>query len=438
METADFVAHFSRTYPDLVRARVLVALSGGRDSVALLHLLAEPKLELQLDAVHVHHRLRGADADADAEFCRKRCRELGIRFELIELAVDNLKPVTGEAAWRRRRYRALLDHAVRRDVAAVATAHHRDDVAEGVLVQVFRGAGPRAMSGIAADTDGRIIRPLLPWGRAEIDAWLASRRLSWREDASNRDIHRLRNRVRHVVLPELEAFLPGLRRHLVSLAGALADGEAFMAAELARRVRFIDPWAPDGGIELSALGALPDALRVRWLHGQMALLGVSHVSRRQAELFGELLMCGRPRAVTMDGRWRLRAARGRLWAEPPHLPVGTHAELSSDSDTGFGVPGWRVRLRDDGAPAGEARWSWSPARRESKLTLRPATDNDELPDDAGGRRPVRGILAGALPRHLRTAWPVFCEDDMIHWIPGVWRHPESPVQSDRIVEVIRQ
>ncbi|HSL16564.1 MAG TPA: tRNA lysidine(34) synthetase TilS [Methylomirabilota bacterium] len=438
METAEFVAHFRRLFPDLVGGRVAVALSGGRDSVALLHLLRSDGLDLELEAVHVHHRLRGADAEADAAFCRRLCGELGVPFALVELATDEGSPSTGEAAWRRWRYRALLEHAAARRAAAVATAHHRDDVAEGVLVQLLRGAGPRAMAGIAADSGERIIRPLLPWGRAEIDEWLAGQRLAWREDASNRDLERLRNRVRHVLLPELEVLSPGLRGHLVHLASALAEAEGFLADEVARLAPFIDPWDPVGGVELAALRALPPALRVRWLHGQMRRLGVEHTSRRQAELFAGLLDCGRPRAVTMGGRWRLRSARGRLWAEPPTPPAGTSAELSADGAADLGVPGWQVRLRDGDTPAKGTRWSWSPARPDSVLTLRPATGRDLLPEGGDPPRRVRALLADALPRHLREAWPVFCEDDMIHWIPGVWRQPEPAVPSGRLVEVTRR
>jgi tRNA(Ile)-lysidine synthase len=170
MDNAEFVAHFKRTFPDLVGGSVLVALSGGRDSVALLHLLGSPDLDLCLAAAHVHHGLRGVEADADAGFCRRLCEDLDVPITIVQLPEDDQRPRGGEAAWRRRRYRALLDHMANRELRAVATAHHRDDIAEGVLLQLLRGAGPRAMAGIETRNRDGVIRPLLPWNRRDVTA----------------------------------------------------------------------------------------------------------------------------------------------------------------------------------------------------------------------------------------------------------------------------
>ena len=417
---------------------MLVALSGGRDSVALLHLLRTPALGLELHAAHVHHGLRGAEADEDAEFCRRLCVELGLPFELLRLPRENPGSATGEAAWRRGRYQALLEHARQRGLDAVATGHHRDDVAEGVLVQLLRGAGPRAMSGISAETAEGVIRPLLPWSRDDIEAWLTSHRIEWREDSSNRDLVRTRNRVRHEVLPELEKAAPHLRRHLVNLAHAVAEGEEFMAFELRRRARFADPWEPDGGVELATLQDLAPALRTRWLHGQMAGLGVEHTTRRQLELFNQLLDTGAPRAVTLGQRWRLRVAQGKVWAEPPAPPRGCRSTLVEGRWYDIGVPGWMARITTAAAPEPRVRWSWRPTTSGSEVSFRPARGDDRLPDAASGQRRVGKVLADVLPRHLRAAWPLFCENDMIQWIPGVWEHPRPRNPSDRLVEVIRQ
>ncbi len=437
MDTAEFVAHFEQTFPDLVGKSLLVALSGGRDSVALLHLLRDPKLALRLEAVHVHHGLRGAEADGDADFCARLCDALDIDFTLVHLPDDDERPAGGEAAWRRRRYRALLEHATRRKMTRVATAHHRDDIAEGVLVQLLRGAGPRAMAGISTETPTGVIRPLLPWGREEITAWLTERGIDWREDSSNSDTRRLRNQVRHVVLPSLEIEAAPIRSHLVSLALAIAESEEYMAAEVDRRTSFADPWDPDGGVDGDSLRALPRALRARWLHGQMLRLGIHRTTRRQLELFHHCLDTGSPRSVTMGRRWRLRLARGRIWAEPPTNPFGRAGTLSPGDSMTFGVPGWRARLSttDDLHP--DARWRWQPPSGEAVLSLRPARADDRVPAAPEGTRRVQKILAEKLPRHLRSAWPVFCEDDMIYWIPGVWQHPEPGDPCNRVVEVIR-
>jgi len=438
METGEFVDHFMRTFPGVVGRPVLVALSGGRDSVALVHLLLNPSLDLQLSAVHVHHGLRGADADADAEFCRRLCDALQIPFEIVHLPDDDERPATGEAAWRRRRYRALFRHAALHGIETIATGHHRDDVAEGVLVQILRGAGPRALAGIAPETTDGVIRPLLPWGRSGINVWLEEHRIEWRDDASNLETDRLRNRVRHEVLPALESEDPQLRKHLVNLAAAIAESEDFMAAELRRRAAFIDPWDPDGGVVTDILVELPRALRARWLHGQMHRLDVDRVTRRQLELFHDCLDLGTPRSVTMGGRWRLRTVRGRLWAEPPTDPPGAETTLEPGGATAMGPPGWLVRVSTGDELDPGARWHWRTHSADAPIKLRPARPEDRLVVPSGGSRRAQKLLAERLPRHLRSAWPLFCENDMIRWIPGVWQHPDPGESSNRVVEVIRQ
>jgi tRNA(Ile)-lysidine synthase len=438
VDTSEFVEHFNRTFPDLVGGSVLVALSGGCDSVTLLHLLGEPPLNLELFAAHVHHGLRGIEADADATFCTGLCGALGVRCAVLRLPDDDEKPATGEAAWRRRRYRALLEHASSIGVRTVATAHHRDDVAEGVLLQLLRGAGPRAMAGIGERTLAGVIRPLLPWGRDEISSWAVQRGCTWREDGSNTDSSRLRNRVRHLILPHLEEETPRLRDHLVNLAGALAESESYLASQVVERARFIDPWLPAGGVELASLQSLPQALRARWLQAQTVRLGLAAASRRQLALFHSLLDRGAPRAVTIGGRWRLRAARGRLWAEPPVDPPGRCATIEPGHETDLGIPGWRARTAAGDARGGLTTWSWRPQAERSVISVRPAADDDRLPCDGTTAVRARNLIAAKLPRHLRRGWPLFCEDGMIHWIPGVWQHPTTGGPSSRVVEVFRR
>jgi tRNA(Ile)-lysidine synthase len=438
VETSAFVSHFRTTFPDLVGKAVAVALSGGRDSVALLHLLRDPALDLELSAIHVHHGLRGSESDADADFCRRICIDIEVSITIVQLPRDNQRPRGGEAAWRRRRYRALIDHKLAEDLPAVATAHHRDDIADGVLVQLLRGAGPRAMAGISARTEDGIIRPLLPFSRSQLTEWLRMRDIDWRDDSSNIDTARLRNRVRLELMPRLEAASPALRDHLVHLAGALAEDEAFMAAELVERVGFADPWDPDAGVPVAALRELPRALRARWLHGQMLTLGVRHATRRQLELFHLMLDEGRPRSVSMGQRWRLRSARHRIWAEPPVSPKVSELVLTDGAETGLGIPGWTVRMSTFDAPHPRARWRWRPHSADAPITLRPSRSGDRLDPSSGATGSVRGLLAKHLPRHLRSAWPVCCENDMIHWIPGVWQDSNPGDPSNRIVEVIRQ
>ena len=435
MPLEGFARHFAVTFPDLVGQRVLAAVSGGPDSVALLHLLRDENLALELEAVHVNHGIRGDEADRDGSFCEALCADLKIPFQ--QILIDPDVPLTAgrEGTWRRLRYNALLDLKRTLGAAAVATGHHRDDVAEGVLVQLLRGGGPRALSGIEATRADGVVRPLLPWSRGEIRHWLEARGVSWREDSSNLELDLLRNRVRLDLLPGLESVSPSIRDHLVHLAGTLAADEAFLAAELTARARWIDPWDPDGGVAEAAIHALAPPLRTRWLHAQTARIGLKRVTRRQTVLFNQMVEDGHPRAVTLGNRWRIRLAGGRLWLEPPTLIDSFDQPLTIGGTVDLPIPGWSVRVGKTSDPRPEVRWSWY-SRPGARLRVR-TIDADDRVETGGVDVRAAKIVARRLPRHLRQIWPVFCEDDRIYWIPGVWQDPAKDSRKGHVVEVMR-
>jgi len=436
MALTAFAAHFQTTFPGLVGQRVLVALSGGPDSVALLHLMLDPDLRIELEAAHIHHGVRGAEADEDASFCRYLCRDLSVPFHLLRLDSDSPMPAGREGTWRQHRYRALLEIVNGRKMAAVATGHHRDDVAEGVLVQLLRGGGPRALAGITTETPSKVIRPLLPWGRSEILTWLLEQGVTWREDSSNRDPGHLRNNVRHRLLPELESASPALRNHLVHLAETLAQDDDYLSSQLAEQTRWIDPWEPGGGIDAAWIRQLAPPLLARWLHAQAARVGIDRVSRRQLQIFQSMIDDNHPRALTLNGRWRLRLAGGQLWLEPPLQPPTYAFDLDLGKALELPMPGWRVQLLEASTPSSHVRWRWHPPTG-IKLRLRSGLPGDRV-EIEGAQVPVRHMLARTLPRHLRRAWPVFCEDDKIYWIPGVWQAPAFTNREVPVVEVIRK
>jgi tRNA(Ile)-lysidine synthase len=435
MPLAAFADHFRTTFPEVVGERVLVALSGGADSTALLHLLRKEELALAVEAAHVHHGVRGEEADLDASFCEAVCRELGIAFHLLRIQPRAPLSSGREGTWRRLRYQALIELKNSGGFAAVATGHHRDDIAEGVLVQLLRGGGPRALAGIEAATPDRIIRPLLRWSRREIRWWLEEHGIAWKEDSSNLDLDLLRNRVRVDLMPGLESVSPSIRQHLVHLAETLALDESFLGGELAARARWIDPWDPDGGVPEAVIQSLAPALRTRWLHAQTQRIGLQRVTRRQAEHFAKMIDGGAPRAVTLGRRWRLRLAGGRLWLEPPTSIGPFDHPLSIGESVDLPIPGWRVRMGSTAAPPPEVRWSWF-ARADAQLRVRNIDANDTV-DSKGERVRATKLVARRVPRHLRPVWPVFCEDDRIYWIPGVWQDPAIDSREGHVVEVMR-
>jgi tRNA(Ile)-lysidine synthase len=214
-------------------SRLGVAVSGGADSVALLLLLLEASQDLGivLSVVHLNHKLRGNASDGDEKFVAALTRKHSLDFHLERMDVAakaKREKANLEDAARRARYdffsRLVAEHKVDR----VATAHTADDQAETVLAHLLRGTGLAGLAAIHPES-GSIIRPLLHVRRADLRAYLRSKKQTWREDATNRDTTRTRARLRKKLLPLLEKqFQPEVVRHLVSLAEFAREDEALL------------------------------------------------------------------------------------------------------------------------------------------------------------------------------------------------------------------
>ena len=220
--------------------RLVVGVSGGADSTALLHCLSSLRdvLGVELAAVHINHKARGAESDGDAAFVRKLCRELRVKCSIrsIDVAARARKrKISFEMAAREARYESFVSEARKAGPGtAVVTAHTRDDQAETVLLKLARGAGIRGLAGIPprGEVDGvTVMRPMLDISREEIISFLRSRKLEWREDSSNSSAGYMRNRVRHRVLPLIEADLnPNAKTALARTAEVLREDDALMQA----------------------------------------------------------------------------------------------------------------------------------------------------------------------------------------------------------------
>ena len=228
---------------------VLCALSGGRDSMALLHILSQLAEEggFQVTAAHFNHRLRST-ADRDEAFVRNWCREQGIP---LTCGAGNVREfarrerLSVEDAARTLRY-AFLETAARdMGAARIATAHHREDNAETVLLHLLRGTGLRGLGGIPP-VRGRIVRLLLETSRREIDGYVARHEIPYVEDESNRDAAYTRNRLRLEVLPLLEEISPGCGARIAAAAELLREEDG----HLRREAEALVPEAADGAVTL--------------------------------------------------------------------------------------------------------------------------------------------------------------------------------------------
>ena len=303
-----------------MRRRYLVGVSGGADSMALLHLLLEHGFR-RLVVCHLDHRLRGRASTEDARFVARAAGRLGLPVEAARIDVAARAREAGESlevAARRARHEFFAGCAARRRCPRVLLAHHTEDQAETVLWNLLRGShGPKGMAVIQSIDVGRrrleLHRPLLGYRRAELREFLRSRRIRWREDATNAEPHTPRNRLRHEALPLL-AEIAGrdVAPQLARAAQAGADAEAILDWAL-ERARVVDP---RGRLHLPALRALPPALRQAAIHRYLAGLGVPDLSRATVLRCLALIDPGTPPVVNLPGDRRLRRRAGRMWVEP--------------------------------------------------------------------------------------------------------------------------
>lgn len=256
-------------------APVILMVSGGADSMALLHMAATEPLDLgdgagltrvakeRLHVLHVNHLLRGADADADQHFVQETCDSLDIPCTVLRVDVAKLaqeRDGNVEEIGRRVRYDAArelaqklcVEQGVSRQKAKILTAHTADDRAETFMMNVMRGSG---MSGLASIPRhrGLIYRPLLDYTHDQLKDWLKARALDWHEDTTNTDTHYLRAYMRHNVLPLLKARNPMLAQTVCKIADLMTDEDDYLEAKAARKLRQITLRKSESSLVLDAL-----------------------------------------------------------------------------------------------------------------------------------------------------------------------------------------
>lgn len=242
---------------------VLVALSGGADSVALLlelHKLQKNGRILRVEAAHLNHAIRKGDADADEAFCAELCERLDIPLHAERIDVPRIAKETGvslELAARNARYAFLERIRTDRDLDCIAIGHHRDDQAETLLLHLLRGSGTDGLVGMRLRS-GRLIRPLLYTDKTAILAYLSERGQSWCTDVTNFETDATRNRIRLSVMPVLETVNPAAKKALCDAAAHIAEDSDYLNALAAEAEKTCDT-------NRELLSALPRPIRLRVL-----------------------------------------------------------------------------------------------------------------------------------------------------------------------------
>ncbi len=264
--------------------RVICAVSGGADSMALLWSLFAGHKELIVEAAHFNHRLRGKESDRDEAFVRGFCEKHGIRLHAGGGDVRAYAEQSGktlEEAARILRYEFLLGL----DCDKLATAHTADDNAETVLMHLLRGSGLKGLCGIAP-VRGRLVRPMLRLTRQEIEDFLRSEGISWVEDSTNADTAFTRNRVRHEILPLLKKENPNFLRSVSAHCDIFREENEILDS-LAQEL--LDKARESGTYSCQALSTAPDALQKRALRILLREFLPQDVSLRHIEAVQALL-----------------------------------------------------------------------------------------------------------------------------------------------------
>ena len=318
-------------------SRVLVACSGGPDSLALLHVLGElaPAFGLTLAVAHLDHGVRGAAGAADARFVAHEAHRLGVPAIVERVAPATTraaaKVAASEDALRRVRHAFLARAARAAEADAIALGHTADDQAETVLFRIARGTRFTGLGGMRARR-GRVIRPLLFATRAEVLEFVRARGLEPRSDATNRDRTRARNRIRHDVLPVLAELNPRIARSIGALARRARAIEAWLAHEAAQALEASTEPAPRGQIRLVArklVGYHPIVREAAMAQAFKHVAGSeAALTRRHLDALDALARDARGGArVDLPGSWTARVVRGRVLflAEPTGRPRRTSA-----------------------------------------------------------------------------------------------------------------
>ncbi|MCA0175306.1 MAG: tRNA lysidine(34) synthetase TilS [Proteobacteria bacterium] len=392
-----------------------VAVSGGRDSTALLHaaVRAGQTQEVTVVALHVHHGLH-PQADAWRQRVQAQCRRWGAGFAWRRLSGA---PAAGESveAWARAgRYAALAEMAREAGATEIWLAHHRRDLAETVMLQLLRGGGPAGLSAMprVTERDGlRWVRPWLHQPAEAVAAYARQHRLSWVDDPSNADPRHARNRLRLAVWPVLTAAFPDAEGVLAQSAQHAAH-----AAALAREVAATDlaTTADAGGLRLAGWLALPPARRANALH---AWLGAQATAALTARLLDELPTARSGATWPLDAGTVLALYRGVLAPQPLTSPgTGPVVTLALTACGSHAVPGWAGALRVDRTAQGGVA-----PDRLAPIVLRARSGGERFACAAGAppRSLKKQYQTQAVPAWARSGPLVFGADGALLYAPGL-------------------
>jgi tRNA(Ile)-lysidine synthase len=417
--------------------RILVAVSGGLDSVALLLLLDACAVERRfaLKVAHLDHGLRGAAGHRDREFVEHLAAQLA--YPCIAEARHVGHGPNLEARAREVRHRFLREAAAVASCGRIALGHTQNDQAETLLLRLFRGAGARGLSAMSP-RQGQIIRPLITCGRPDLAAFLNGRGARWREDETNADERFTRNRVRHRILPALEQYAgTGLTVRLARSAALLREEDLYLDGVAREALAEVSRGET---LHLGALLALPLVIRRRALRLWLAhVRGQGEgVERVHVQAIEEGLSAGPSVRVSVPGGTVLVEAGVVLWQRAGQAVGGSSFNIAVEpgSQVVRADLGWEVSV------SGRAPWSARTPLPSDPSTavfdlealppavvLRSVQPGDRIrPHGLGGSQKLQYLLDNAkVPRSARGALPLLAAGAEVLWVPGLSRSDRAVV-----------
>lgn len=419
--------------------RAIVAVSGGPDSVALLHALltAREDLGITLHIAHLNHCFRGAESDADAEYVRQFASNIGVESSVERIDVPEIQKVlrlSTEEAARLVRYEFLERVADEVGANRIAVGHTADDQVETVLLNLLRGSGIDGLAGMPP-VRGKIVRPLIETRRSEVEAYCERHGLHPRTDATNLVAEYTRNRIRLDLLPLLRRdYNPEIDSALLRLAELAAADAAYLNIETEAALRCLTTERGDGFVTLDAgeLVSCPLAVRrraireaVKAVRGGLGDIGFVHVEELVRLLEpGSDFEYGFPGGVFVR---RTRAALSFRSSRPEEIPIIYCYELPVPGSIAVPEIGAEIRVEDSAESVDHVRLGGSAeivldyGRVSGKLKVRNWQPGDRIrPLGMSGSKKVQDLFVDAkIPRDARNRIPVIVDDEKVVWVAGL-------------------
>ncbi len=415
---------------DLIKrgSSVGVAVSGGADSVCMLHVLHELShmLEINLFCLHFEHGIRGHASLEDMEFTRNLCKRLGIPFISSSADVPKIAVQKGENLEnmaRKLRYDFFFDNIKKKNLSAVCLAHHSSDVAESVLLNMIRGSGISGVSGIAPIRPDGIVRPFLFATRAEIMQYLHDNNLRFCTDETNFDVSYSRNYLREKVLPHLERINANAVYNIYRTSlNIRSEGEIVQVAEADAFSYCAKIESGRVSIDIEKLCDLEQPLALRVIKKAVHNIVPKDVERQHLLTIYDLALRGVTGKRFETATYRAAVRYSHLVIYKPGDATYFHESINIPGITPF--PGGEFEVSAEHPlemfPSNEALYQYAnPDVLKGSVLRMPRTGNYIVPFGRTGERKLsRFLLDKKVPRDLRNL-PVLAIDSEILWVPGV-------------------